>query len=131
MTHPEISLPPAKVFLTGAVLLILAPLLLMDFIHLGSLTGGRSQAQECDGETNGGGVITRQQLAEFLTISERDTRSRVEEVLPTAHCQLPGIEARAGATAERKVYLLDFNTEARLIVLYEGDEYAGFQFLVQ
>ena len=52
-------------------------------------------------------------------------------MLKAPYCQLPNLEVRAGATAERFVYPLAFDPQISLIVLYEGDEYAGFRFLIQ
>ncbi|MEP0914466.1 hypothetical protein [Leptolyngbya sp. GB1-A1] len=84
--------------------------------------------ENCQGEVNESVVISREQLAQFLAISERDTKARVEQVLQAPYCQLPGLEIRAGAAAERAVYPLAFDPQTWLVVLYEGDEYAGYQF---
>ncbi|WP_179228673.1 hypothetical protein [Leptolyngbya ohadii] len=52
-------------------------------------------------EANANVIISREQLAQFLTISER------------------------------AVYPLAFDRQTWLVVLYEGEEYAGYQFRVQ
>ncbi len=130
MTHPEISFPPSKLLLIAVFLLPLVAVLIID-LHKGSSVRMLRRTETCQGAVSEGVVISRQQLAEFLTISERDPRTRVEEMLKAPYCQLPNLEVRAGATAERFVYPLAFEPQTWLIVLYEGDEYAGFRFLIQ
>jgi hypothetical protein len=130
MTHPEISFPPSKLLLIALLLLPLVAVLMID-LRTGSLGRMTRRTEACQGAVSDGVVISRQQLAEFLTISERDPRTRVEEVLKAPYCQLPNLEVRAGATAERFVYPLAFEPKTWLIVLYEEDEYAGFRFLIQ
>jgi hypothetical protein len=129
MAHPEISLSPTKLLLIGAMLLPLIGILLMDLRH--AVPGMVKHAESCQGTVTDGVVISREKLAEFLTISERDARSRVEELLQAPYCQLPSLEVRAGIPAERMVYPLAFDPKTWLIVLYEGDEYAGYRFLIQ
>lgn len=90
-----------------------------------------SRPENCQGEVNEGVVISREQLAQFLAISERDSKAKVEQVLQAPYCQLPSLEIRAGAAAERAVYPLAFDPQTWLVVLYEGDEYAGYQFRFQ
>jgi hypothetical protein len=132
----EIGLSPLKLLLIGAMLLPLLAILLLDvrqggaLSNLTNLTSLTRRTETCEGAVTEGVVISRQQLAEFLTISERDARSRVEEVLKAPYCQLPNLSVRAGVVSERKVYPLAFDPRTWLIVLYEGDEYAGYRFLI-
>jgi hypothetical protein len=130
MTHPEISFPPSKLLLIAALLLPLVVILMID-LRTGSSGRMPRRTETCQGAVSEGVIISREQLAEFLTISERDPRTRVEEVLKAPYCQLPGLSVRAGATAERLVYPLAFDPKTWLIVLYEEDEYAGYRFLIQ
>lgn len=130
MTHPEISFPPSKLLLIAVFLLPLVAVLMID-LRTESLGRMTRRTETCQGAVSEDVVISRQQLAEFLTISERDPRTRVEEVLKAPYCQLPGLSVRAGATAERLVYPLAFDPKTWLIVLYEEDEYAGYRFLIQ
>jgi hypothetical protein len=129
----EIGLSPLKLLLIGVMLLPLLAILLLDVRQggaLSNLTNLTRRTETCEGAVTEGVVISRQQLAEFLTISERDARSRVEEVLKAPYCQLPNLSVRAGVVSERKVYPLAFDPRTWLIVLYEGDEYAGYRFLI-
>jgi len=130
MTHPEISFPSSKLLLIAVLLLPLVAILMID-LHRGATGRMPRQTETCQGAVNEGVIISREQLAEFLTISERDPRTRVEEVLKAPYCQLPNLSVRAGATAERLVYPLAFDPKTWLIVLYEEDEYAGYRFLIQ
>lgn len=130
MTHPEMSFPSSKLLLIAVFLLPLVAVLVLD-LRTGSLGRITRQTETCQGAVSEGVVISREQLAEFLTISERDPRTRVEEVLKSPYCQLPSLGVRAGATAERFVYPLAFDPKTWLIVLYEEKEYAGFRFLIQ
>lgn len=91
----------------------------------------RRQPDDCQAEVQEGVIISREQLAAFLTVSERDARSRVEEILQTPYCTLAQLEVRAGVQAERAVYPLAFDPQTWLVVLYEGEEYAGYQFRIQ
>lgn len=91
----------------------------------------RVQPSDCQGEIADGVVISREQLASFLTVSERDARSRVEDILQKPYCRLANLEVRAGVAAERVVYPLAFDPQTWLVVLYEGNEYAGYQFRIQ
>jgi hypothetical protein len=87
-----------------------------------------SQTETCTGEVNDEVIVSREQLAAFLTISERDAKARVQDLLQAPYCHLPGLEIRAGVPAERVVYPLAFDPKTWLVVLYEEEEYAGYQF---
>jgi hypothetical protein len=86
---------------------------------------------ECQADIQPDVVLSREQLAQVLTIPERDSREKVQDVLETPYCQLPSIEIRAGVAAERVAYPLAFDPQTWLVILYEGDEYAGYQFSFQ
>jgi hypothetical protein len=130
MTYPDLTFSPIKLLLIGALLLPIVGILLMD-VRQGNPFSNARRVESCQGTVTEGVVISREKLAEFLTISERDARSRVEELLQAPYCQLPSLEVRAGIPAERMVYPLAFDPKTWLIVLYEGDEYAGYRFLIQ
>jgi len=87
--------------------------------------------EACQGTVNSEAVISREQLAQLLTVPERDSKNRVHEILNEPYCQLPAIQVRAGVVAEREVYPLAFDPQTRLVVLYEGEEYAGYRFSYQ
>lgn len=89
-----------------------------------------ARPDNCAGAVNNQAMISRDQLATFLTISERRPKAEVQDVLQAPYCQLPGLEIRAGVPAERAVYPLAFDPRTWLVVLFEGDEYAGYQLRV-
>lgn len=89
-----------------------------------------SRPESCAGDLNPQAKISRDQLATFLTISEREPKVQVQDVLQTPYCQLPSLEVRAGVAAERAVYQLAFDPQTWLVVLFEGNEYAGYQLQV-
>lgn len=72
--------------------------------------------------------LSREQLASLLTIPERDTKSRVRQVVEAPYCRLPELKVRSGVLAEREAYPLAFDPKTQLVILYENDEYAGYRF---
>ena len=73
-------------------------------------------------------VLSRTHLAQLLAVSERSNKATVRQVVSEPYCRLPSLELRAGVVAEREAYPLAFDPDTWFIVLYEGDEYAGFDF---
>ncbi|HEY9620873.1 MAG TPA: hypothetical protein V6C78_10910 [Crinalium sp.] len=87
--------------------------------------------ESCRGVINRQVAISREQLAKLLIIPERGSKASVRDILKEPYCQLSNLQVRAGVAAEREVYPLAFDPQTRLIVLYEGDEYAGYRFSYQ
>lgn len=90
-----------------------------------------SRHEACQSPINEQATLSRAQLAQFLTISERDSRDKVTQIVGAPYCQLQSLQVRANVTAERQVYPLAFDPQTRLVILYEGQEYAGFRFSFQ
>ncbi len=101
---------------------------LMTDVNHSSLVRASGTPEAFQGEINPEVIISREQLAMFLTISERDAKARVQEILQAPYCSLSNVEVRAGVQAERAVYPLAFDPNTWLVVLYEQEEYAGYQF---
>ncbi|WAL61536.1 hypothetical protein [Thermocoleostomius sinensis] len=120
-TNPILRLLPI------AGLAAVAVVLMIDVGRM-SLAGDQHRDEVCIGEVDDGVIISREQLATFLTIPERDRKARVQEVLQAPYCHLSNLEIRAGVPAERVVYPLAFDPNTWLVVLYEEEEYAGYQF---
>ncbi|MGJ3248199.1 MAG: hypothetical protein ACFE0I_19205 [Elainellaceae cyanobacterium] len=76
-------------------------------------------------------VLSRDELSQLLRIPERDSREAVRRVVSEPYCQMPSIEIRSGVSAERDAYPLEFDPQTWLVILYEGDEYAGYAFSFQ
>jgi hypothetical protein len=118
-----------RLFLLGGALAVMAALT-MDIREGISMERRNRRPENCTGQVNGDATISRDQLAAFLTVSERGSKATVQDILQIPYCHLPGLEVRAGVPAERAVYRLAFDPQTWLVVLYEGDEYAGYQFQV-
>ena len=73
-------------------------------------------------------VLSRQQLAELLTIPERSEQAKVKAIVAEPYCQLAELELRDGISAQREAYPLAFDPKTWFVVLYEGNEYAGYAF---
>ncbi|WP_430686000.1 hypothetical protein [Leptolyngbya sp. AN02str] len=74
-------------------------------------------------------VLSRDQLARLLAIPERDRKENVRAIMSEPYCQLPSVEVRQGVVAEREAYPLAFDPQTWFVVLYEGEEYAGYSFV--
>lgn len=119
-----------KPLLAGGIMFALIGLL-MDVRGEISPQRGGNPHDACSGMVNSQVVLSREQLAQLLTVPEREAKTRVRDILREPYCQLPALQVRAGVTAERDVYPLSFDPQTRLVILYEGDEYAGYRFSFQ
>jgi hypothetical protein len=73
-------------------------------------------------------VLSRGQLSKLLTIPERSNKMQVRQIVQDPYCKLPDLQVRAGTTAQREAYPLAFDPQTWFVVLYEGEEYAGYSF---
>lgn len=71
-------------------------------------------------------AVSREQLAQLLSIPERSDRKKVQEILKEPYCRLPSLSIRAGAKSDREVYPLAFDPQTSLVVVYEEDSYVGY-----
>lgn len=76
-------------------------------------------------------LLSRQELSQLLTIPERGSKEVVRQVVSEPFCTLAPVEIRAGVQAEREAYPLEFDPQTWFVVLYEGNEYAGYSFVFQ
>lgn len=76
-------------------------------------------------------TLSREQLTQLLAISERTHRKAVRNIVNEPYCTMPAMEMRAGVQAEREAYPLAFDPKTWLVLLYEGEEYAGYAFSFQ
>lgn len=72
--------------------------------------------------------LSREVLAQFLAVPEGANREQVRQVVKSPYCRLSSMEIRSGAIAQRDAYPLAFDPQTWLVVLYEGDSYAGYSF---
>ncbi|MBF2025824.1 MAG: hypothetical protein IGS48_03535 [Oscillatoriales cyanobacterium C42_A2020_001] len=73
-------------------------------------------------------VLSRDELAKLLAIPEGSNRGQIQQVMRSPYCRLPNVQVRDGAMAQREAYPLAFDPKTWLIVLYEGESYAGYSF---
>lgn len=106
----------------GGILLLLGP----DRVFSSAVHKSNEHCQEV---IQPQAVISRTQLAQILTVPERDPKQRIQSIIAEPYCILPSVQIRAGTLALREAYPLEFDPETWLIILYEGDEYAGYRFL--
>ncbi len=97
--------------------------------HLHASTADTKET--CQRMVQSSAVLSRAQLAQILTVPERSSQQSVRAIVADPYCQLPSLELRDGITAEREAYPLAFSPTTWLVMLYEGDEYAGFAFSFQ
>jgi hypothetical protein len=83
---------------------------------------------QCQAVVQPKAVLSRRQLAQLLTIPEQDLREKVRAVVKEPYCRLPALQVRAGVVAEREAYPLEFDPKTWIVILYEENEYAGYQF---
>ncbi|XGV96940.1 MAG: hypothetical protein ACAF41_29980 [Leptolyngbya sp. BL-A-14] len=117
----------------GAVLLAFG--LLLDLHSLPSFLSKnfsqKSSGEPCQEVVQSQAKLSRQQLARLLTVPEGDKKQKVQEILKDPYCKLADLQVRAGATAQREAYPLEFEPQTWLVILYEGDQYAGYRFNVR
>ncbi|MBD1909549.1 MULTISPECIES: hypothetical protein [unclassified Leptolyngbya] len=130
MKRHTIDTPGMHPLLMGGLIFAFVGLV-FDFRGLLPGRATHTSYEACQGEVNAQVALSREQLAQLLAIPERDTKERVTAAIGTPYCQLQTLQVRAGVTAERQVYPLAFDPDTRLVVLFEGNEYAGYRFNFQ
>jgi hypothetical protein len=107
-------------------------LLLVDLPNLRAWLRGGSATQAnpntCQTLVQTEATLSREQLAQLLTIPERGSKAQVREVVAEPYCTLAALQVRSGVQAEREAYPLEFDPKTQLVILYENDEYAGYRF---
>ncbi len=100
---------------------------------LGSLPsfGSKQSVGGCQETVQSQAKLSKQQLSKLLMVPEGESRSKIREIAKEPFCKLSSLQIRVGATAEREAYPLAFDPQTQLVVLYEGDQYAGYRFLVR
>jgi len=105
-----------------------AGLLLVDLQHVLSPKTPKTICQEVIQSQS---VLSRTELAQLINVPERSNKSAVRAIVSEPYCRLASIQVREGVTANREAYPLAFDPKTWLVVLYEGDEYAGYDFTFQ
>jgi hypothetical protein len=71
-------------------------------------------------------AVSRELLAQLMSIPERSQRRNVQQILKEPYCRLPSVSIRAGVKTEREIYPLAFDPQTSLVVVYEGATYVGY-----
>ena len=128
MDHPKPNRLPKQFMAGGSVLLAIG--LVLDLQRLPFFMSKKNSEEVCQQIGRSQAKLSRAQLAKFLVVPEGDQKQKVRDILKEPYCNLAGLQIRAGATAQREAYLLDFDPQTWLVVLYEGDQYAGYRFSI-
>jgi hypothetical protein len=86
------------------------------------------QVDQCEAIVETDARLSRDQLANLLTVPERDAKEKIRDIVAEPYCRLQPLQVRAGVKAEREAYPLAFDPGTQLVILYEDDEYAGYRF---
>jgi hypothetical protein len=97
----------------------------------GLLSSPASSRDICQTTIQPKAVLSREQLSKLLTVPERSRKQQVRQIVKDPYCTLPDVQVRAGAIAQREAYPLAFDPQTWFVVLYEGEEYAGYSFSFQ
>lgn len=118
---------PVKYLLAGGSMLALVGVLI-DFRTVFQPT---VPPDVCQQVVQSGAVLSRDQLSRLLSVPERDSKTAVRAIVNEPYCTLANVEIRAGVEAEREAYPLQFDPQTWFVILYEGEEYAGYAFSFQ
>lgn len=123
--QPPSNAQPSKVTSLLAGSSVLAALVLA--VDLRSGVHFNRPEHLCEAVIQPKAALSRAQLTQLLIVPERDSKQKVQAILKQPYCKLSDLQVRAGVVAERQVYPLAFDPQTWLIVLYEGEEYAGYR----
>jgi hypothetical protein len=87
-----------------------------------------SAKDACQQVVKADAALSRDVLSKLLLVPERSPHNTARQILGEPYCLLPPLTVRAGSVSRREAYPLTFDTQAWLVVLYEGEEYAGYAF---
>lgn len=117
---------PGKFILAGGSMLALAAVLVNPGAKAPPTDGDVCQ-QQIESRT----VLSRDQLSELLAAPESSSKSQIRKIVNDPYCILSPANVQAGVEADREAYPLAFDPQTWLIVLYQNDEYAGYDFKFQ
>lgn len=100
--------------------------------NLLSMTAFKSSEElQCAEVVTPDAVLSRERILKLMTIAEGTTKTKLRSILKAPYCRLKPITVRAGTTAEREVYPLEFDPKIWAIILYEDDNYVGVRLVPQ
>ena len=114
----------AKLLLAGGSMLALATIL----VNPNKSQPMKPAVDICQKRVETTSVLSRAQLSQLLSVPERSAKEAVRKIVEAPYCILQPLEIRAGAEAQREAYPLAFDPQTWFVVLYENEEYAGYDF---
>jgi hypothetical protein len=125
MNHHQSRATGVKYMLAGGSIVAAIGLLISP---RGLLSSTASSGDICQAVVQPKAVLSREQLSRLLAVPERSRKDQVRQIVKDPYCTLPELQVRAGAMAQREAYPLAFDPQTWFVVLYEGEEYAGYSF---
>jgi hypothetical protein len=116
--------------LVSGGLLILMGLL----IHWRGVLQNQARMDQCQEVVQPKAVLSRHQLSQLISISANNStqvsidQAKVEAIAKVPYCRLSSVTLPTGAIAKRDAYPLAFDPDTWLIILYEGNQYTGYDF---
>ncbi|HEY9876921.1 MAG TPA: hypothetical protein V6D29_00635 [Leptolyngbyaceae cyanobacterium] len=123
---PKNNKPSGYILAGGSIILALMAVLLPQ-----SAKSPPAQGNACQQQVQPQSMLSRNELTKLLSVPERSSREAVRQVTPEPFCTMASVEVQEGIWAEREAYPLEFDPQTWLVVLYEGNEYAGYDFSFQ
>lgn len=117
---------PRQVIVAGGSMLALAALLISPNLNKEKVQ--ETEAFTCIRQEQPKAVVSRDQVKKLLETELQAPKATVQEFLQTPYCVLSPGKTEAGLPADREAYPLAFDPQTWLVVLYEGDRYAGYDF---
>lgn len=112
--------------MAGGSMLALAALLISPNLDQGKVQ--ETEAFTCIRQEQPKALVSRDQIKKLLETELQAPKATVQEFLQVPYCVLSPGKTEAGLPAEREAYPLEFDPQTWLVVLYEGDRYAGYDF---
>ncbi|OKH51195.1 hypothetical protein NIES30_00320 [Phormidium tenue NIES-30] len=112
--------------MAGGSMLALAALLVSP--NLDQAKVQEAEAFTCIRQEQPKALVSRDQIKKLLETELQAPKATVQEFLQMPYCVLSPGKTEAGLPADREAYPLEFDPQTWLVVLYEGDRYAGYDF---
>lgn len=117
---------PRQAIMAGGAVLALAALLVIPGL-------GKDPVQEispftCIKIEQTQALVSRDRLKALLEIDLQAPKAKVQELLKEPYCVMAPGQTEAGQLADREAYPLEFDPQTWLVVIYEGNRYAGYDF---
>jgi hypothetical protein len=98
------------------------------FVHLRGVLQAQARLDHCQEIVQPQAVLSRSQLSQIIRISSKTSQETVQAIAKVPYCRLSQIELVTGAIAEREAYPLAFDPDTWFVLLYEGNQYVGYDF---